>query len=80
MKRLFTLGIAVATFVACRSSREVQADFVSARLVRIDTIYRLQQSEKVLTWECKNSVNFVSFVGMNENYSVGSTFKVLLPK
>lgn len=68
-------------FVGCRAGREVQADFVSAQLVRIDTLYRYQKNEIQLTWKCRENIEVVSFVNPNEQrYEIGSTYRVLLTK
>ena len=83
MKRIIrvALPLAIAGVVTgCNSSREIQADFVTAQLIKVDTIYRYQSNEKQLTWRCQNNVEFVSFVPVSSVYKVGSRFHVLLPR
>lgn len=78
--KITVLIILALPFIACQSSKEVQADFVNAKLEKIDTVYRYQQSEKILKWRVGNNVRFVSFVGLNEQYAIGTIYKVLLTK
>jgi hypothetical protein len=72
--------IAISMYTACSLERELQADFVEAELVKIDTVYRYTANEVVLTFKCRNRAEFVSFVPLESAYKVGSVYKVLLVK
>jgi hypothetical protein len=79
--KIVILFIVGSVFVGCRAGREVQAEFVNVQLVKIDTIYRYQKNEIVLTWKCRENVELVSFVSPYEQqYKIGSTYKVLMTK
>ncbi|GEO11084.1 hypothetical protein [Segetibacter aerophilus] len=82
MKKLITPAIAlIATgLLGCGASREIQADFVSAQVIKVDTVYRYPRPEKVLTWQCQNKVTFFSFVPMSSTYAVGTYHSVQLTK
>src|SRR5688572_11779865 len=53
--------IAFASALAsCELHKELQADMVNVELVKMDTVYRFIQNQKLLTWRCQNGVEFVS--------------------
>ena len=72
--------VALAAVLASCSTREIQAEFVNAELIRVDTVYRHPKQEAVLTWRCKDKVQFVTFARLNHSYTVGTIFPVLLTK
>ena len=75
------LGCFVALiFLGCASSRPIQAEFVNAELIRIDTVYRLPGHQKLLTWRCANHIEIVTFGRINDPHKVGSIYQVLLTK
>ncbi|MCW3078662.1 hypothetical protein [Segetibacter sp.] len=82
MRKLIKSAYAIIAtgLVGCGVSGEIQADFVSAQLIKVDTVYRHPAREKLLTWRCQNKVTFVSYVPMSLNYSVGTHYSVLLTK
>ena len=76
-----TLGLmGVAILLACGTSKEIEVDFVSAELVKIDTVYRYPNNyQQVLTWRSSESnVQYVSFTPLTNVYSVGSRMLVMV--
>ena len=79
--KIVIVFIVACVFLACRSAKAVEADFVNVELVKIDTVFRYQKNELILTWKCRENVEMVSFVNPYEqHYVVGSTYKVLITK
>ena len=75
--------LAVATIAAlysCWSPRELQAEMVSAELVKIDTAFRYSRPEQLLTWRDVNDVNYVTYAPLNNIFFVGSKMIVLVKK
>jgi hypothetical protein len=64
----------------CRSDKDIQAEFVNAQIIKIDTLFRYETNKMQLTFQCQNNIRFVSFVPMNTRYKLGSTYQVLLTK
>ena len=72
---LFTFSLAMV--IGCASQKEIQVEMVTAKLVKIDTVYRQPTERKMLTWRDNNNVEYVSFVAMNQNYIVGTRMMLL---
>jgi hypothetical protein len=70
----------IGAITSCGLRREIQADFVHAELIKIDKVSRFEKDEMLLTFRCKNKVDFVSFVPVSNQYHVGSKYQVLLPR
>ena len=76
MKALF-LCVVLAT-TGCVTTKEINVEMVSARLVRIDTVYRNTDHEKQqLTWRDADNIEYTSLVSMNRAYPVGIVMTVL---
>ena len=73
-------GATIAALYSCWSPRELQAEMVSAELVKIDTALRFSRPEQMLTWRDGNDVNYVTYAPMNNTYFVGSKMIVLIKK
>jgi hypothetical protein len=71
---------ALAMLSACFSSREVQVEMKSAELIRIDTIYRFDRQEQLLTWKSPDNMYFTSYVAMGPRFIVGSRVTVFVQK
>lgn len=72
------LGIVGLVLLAgCSTHREIQVEMVTAELVKIDTVYRQPNEQKLLTWRDKDNIEYVSFIPMNQNFILGSTMTVL---
>jgi hypothetical protein len=75
--------LAVATIAAlysCSSPREIQAEMVSAELVKIDTAFRYSNPEQMLTWRDDNHVDYVTYAPMNNVFFIGSRTLVLVKR
>ncbi len=75
--------LAVATIAAlysCTSPRELQAEMVSAELVKIDTAFRYSSPGQMLTWRDDNDVNYVTYAPMSNVFFIGSKMIVLVKR
>jgi hypothetical protein len=81
MKTVLSL-MGMALLFACGAGKEIQVDFVSAELVKIDTVYRYPNNyQQVLTWKgAENNVQYVSYASLNNSYSIGSRMLVMVKK
>ena len=79
MKTMIVLLLAVEVLASCYSPREIQVDIVSAQLVRIDTVFRYlnDKSQQVLTWRDNENIEYVSYVPLQANYTVGTRMSML---
>jgi hypothetical protein len=50
MKTILAMTAIAALLYSCSSPREIQAEMVSAELVKIDTAFRYTNPEQMLTW------------------------------
>jgi hypothetical protein len=79
MKTMIVLLLALVALAGCYSPREIQVDIVSAQLVRIDTVFRYlnDKSQQVLTWRDNENIEYISYVPLQANYTVGTRMAVL---
>lgn len=77
--KTFLLPLALIAAAGCANLRETQqVDMVTARVVRIDTVFRYPDHMKQLTWKDNDDIQYVSYVSMfNEVYSIGSSMYVM---
>lgn len=81
MKKNLCVAVFVcALLVSCSTRREIQVELMNVQLVRVDTIYRSDQSQKVLTWQTDNHVKYYSFEDLNLSIPVGTFMKVLVKR
>ncbi len=73
------LPLVLIAAAGCASLRETQqVDMVTAKVIRIDTVFRYPDRLKQLTWKDNDDIQYVSYVSMyNEMYSVGSSMYVM---
>ena len=73
------LPLVLIAAAGCTSLRETQqVDMVTAKVIRIDTVFRYPDRLKQLTWKDNDDIQYVSYVSMyNEMYSVGSSMYVM---
>ena len=73
------LPFALIAAVGCANLRETQqVDMVTARVVRIDTVFRYPDHMKQLTWKDNDDIQYISYVSMhNEMYAIGSSMYVM---
>ncbi|HEV7783420.1 MAG TPA: hypothetical protein VGO58_19230 [Chitinophagaceae bacterium] len=69
---LFITGI-----TGCYTSKEIEVEMVQAELIRIDTISRHPDNQKMLTWRDQDQIDYVSYAAMHENYSLGLRMMVM---
>jgi hypothetical protein len=79
MKTMIVLLFVLVALASCYSPREIQVDIVSARLVRIDTVFRYlnDKSQQVLTWRDNENIEYISYVPLQASYIVGTRMAVL---
>ena len=80
MKTILVIATAVV-LCSCVGPREVEAEMVSAELVRIDTAFRYANSpEQMLTWRDDNHISYITFAPLNNNFLLGSKMIVLVKR
>ncbi|HYF30699.1 MAG TPA: hypothetical protein VD993_06245 [Chitinophagaceae bacterium] len=77
MKTILAVA-AIVLFCGCYSFKEMQVQMVNAELIRIDTVYRYERQEQVLTWRGADRTHFVSYAGMGQEFIVGSRVTVFV--
>jgi len=76
-----TLGLmGLAILFACGASKEIEVDFVSAELVKIDTVYRYPNTyQQLLTWRStENNVQYISYTPLSNVFAIGSRMLVMV--
>ena len=71
---------AVAALYSCSPPRELQAEMVSAELVKIDTAFRYNSPTQMLTWRDENQVSYVTYAPMSNVFMLGSKMVVLVKR
>ena len=71
---------AIVLCCGCFSAKEMQVSMIEAQLVKIDTVYRFERPEQVLTWRGADNTNFVSYAALGQEYIVGSRVTVFVRK
>jgi hypothetical protein len=71
-------GIALVLLCGCFYPRDLQAEVVSAQLIKIDTINRYQNGQQqMLTWKDEHDIHYVSYASLKETYVVGTRIPML---
>lgn len=71
-------GIALVLLCGCFYPRELQAEVVSAQLVKIDTVHRYHNlHQQMLTWKDEYDIQYVSYASLTEKYVVGTRMPML---
>jgi hypothetical protein len=71
-------GIAMVLLCGCFYPRDLQAEVVSAQLVKIDTINRYSNGQQqMLTWKDDYDIRYVSYASLNETFIVGTRMPML---
>jgi hypothetical protein len=76
MKTIIVTMIIIALF-GCRAGRDIQVEFVTAKLIKIDTVHRFNEYEKILTWQANDNTRYVSYLPMKKHVFVGMEFLVM---
>ena len=80
MKIILVIATAVA-FCSCTEPRELQAEMVSAQLIKIDTVFRYANDPRqVLLWRDDNKVDYITYASMNNSFLLGSRMVVLVKR
>lgn len=80
MKTILLVAIVIA-FFSCSGPRELQAEMVSAELVKIDTVFRYADTPKqLLTWRDDNHVDYLTYAPLNNGFYVGARMIVLVKR
>ena len=83
MKTILVIATFLATVVVsnCSGPRELQAEMVSAELIRIDTAFRYASNpQQMLTWTDDNHVQNITFAPLNNSFLLGSKMIVLVKR
>jgi len=76
MKTIIVAMIVIAV-LGCRTGRDIQVEFVTAKLIKIDTVQRFTEYEKVLTWQDTDNVRYTCFLPMKKHVTVGMEMLVM---
>ena len=75
------LALVILSLVACRSSREINVELVTAQVIRIDTIFKnTDEPKQQLTWRDSDNIEYICIVSMNQSYPLGVKYKLLRPR
>jgi len=83
MKTVLAILVIVASIAlfSCSTPRELEAEMVNARLVKIDTVFRYATDPKQqLLWRDDNNIDYVTYAPLNNTYFVGSRMIVLVKR
>lgn len=76
MKTIIVAMIIIAV-LGCRTGKDIQVEFVMAKLIKIDTIQRFTEYEKVLTWEDTDKIRYTCYLPMKKKVTVGMEMLVM---
>lgn len=80
MKTVLSVALATTLFCGCYSFKEVEVQMMHAELVKIDTIYRYDRREQVLTWRSPDNTQYVSYAALGPVFTLGSKVAVFVRK
>ena len=81
MKIASILILASIILGGCFVQRDsIQADLTSAELIKIDTVYRYNGMEQILTWRCSDKMEYVTTSPITESYRPGLKVFALVRK
>jgi len=78
--RTILAAVALALLCGCYSYKDMQVEMKSAELIKIDTIYRYDRQEQVLTWKSLDNVYYTSYAAMGPRFIVGSRVTVFVQR
>jgi len=76
MKTILVAMIIIAV-TGCRTGKDIQVEFVVARLIKIDTVQRFTEYEKVLTWQDTDNIRYTCYLPMKKHVTVGMEMLVM---
>ena len=77
MKTIIVLAMIIIAVLGCRAGKEIQVEFVMTKLIKIDTVQRFTEYQKMLTWQDDNNVRYICYLPMKKQVSVGMEFLVM---
>jgi hypothetical protein len=77
MKTIIALAMIIIAVLGCRAGRDIQVEFVMAKLIKIDTVQRFTTYEKILTWEDTDRIRYTSRLPMERTVAVGMQMVVM---
>ena len=77
MKTLIVLAMIIIAVLGCRTGKDIQVEFVYAKLIKIDTVQRFTEYEKVLTWQDTDNIRYICYLPMKKNVRVGMEMLVM---
>jgi len=80
MKTILVIATVIA-FYGCFGPHELQAEMVSAELIKIDTAFRFTKDpQQMLTWRDENHIDYVTYAPLRNNFLLGSRMIVLVKR
>ena len=76
MKTTIVAMIIIAV-LGCSPGKDIQVEFVNAKLIKIDTVQRFTTYEKVLTWQDTDNIRYISYLPMKRHVAVGMEMIVM---
>jgi len=77
MKTIIVLAMIIIAVPGCRTGKEIQVEFVMAKLIKIDTVQRFTEYEKVLTWQDTDNIRYTCYLPMKKHVTVGMEMLVM---
>ncbi|HET9279524.1 MAG TPA: hypothetical protein VFN95_15115 [Flavitalea sp.] len=77
MKTIIVLALIIISVFGCRTGKDIQVEFVMAKLIKIDTVQRFTEYEKVLTWEDTDNIRYRCYLPMKKKVAVGMEMLVM---
>ena len=77
MKTIIVLAMIIISVLGCRTGKDIQVEFVMAKLIKIDTVQRFTEYEKVLTWEDTDNIRYRCYLPMKKKVAVGMEMLVM---
>ena len=76
MKTIIVAMVIIAVF-GCSVGRDIQVEFITAKLIKIDTVQKFTLYEKLLTWEDDSHIRYISYVPMKNRVTLGTQMLVM---
>lgn len=79
MKTVLSVFLAAIVLCSCYSNK-AQVQMTHAELVKIDTIYRYDHRQQVLTWRSEDKTEYKSYAALGPVFTLGSRVAVFVQK
>jgi hypothetical protein len=77
MKTIIVLAMIVIAVLGCSPGKDIQVEFITAKLIKIDTVQRANEYEKLLTWQDDHNIRYICYLPMKKHVFVGMQFLVM---